>query len=465
MAPIGLKFGPGSSPGRHGLDGTAKIINGYAEALTNGKSEYAIYPAPGLKPWTRLDQSSWRGWIEVNGRLLIASGRVLYESDALGNVIEVAGLPGDGPVQFAKNAIADPDVMMVADGRAYHWKGGTLAALETDILPSLVGVILIRGRFMFAAVDGRCFYTDINSINIDGLSFSNAEGKPDGLVKPWGRRSEAWLLGTETTELWSPTEDENDPFSPLGGGALPIGCLCPGSVAENNDDIFWIDNKHQVRRATGMQPKEISPPWVVRVIQNEPDKQSIVGTCYSVAGANWYEISGSTFTLRYSLDAGHWVHRQTGDLPRWRGQGSIDFAGKTLIGDYASGDIWELDANCHDDGDTAVVMRLQSPLVHASPGPISIYSLHADIIPSVGGNSTDPEIADPKAMLRMSYDGGKSWTRPLTARLGKQGEYRRVIWRQLGTYERGGVTFEIAISSKVAKCVMDCQINGLSGSA
>jgi hypothetical protein len=435
-----------------------------AEPLENGKSAYVMHARPGLKQFAALETGPYRGSLDLNGRLLVASGKALYEVDGLGTVSEVGGLPGTGPVQFARNALADPDVLMVADNAVWHWKSGTLQQLESDVLPSIVGVCLIRGRFILAAADGRFFYSNINTVTFDALNFYNAEGKPDGLVSVWQRRDEVWLLGTETVELWAPTDDEDDPFSRLGGGALPIGCVSSGSVSENNDDIFWVDNNNQVRRASGQTPKEISPPWVVRTIRDEPDKLGIVGAGITLSGINWYILTGSTFSLLYNMDQNQWSELATGDLQRWRGQGGFVFQGRPMCGDHKSGDIWELIDGHHLDGDLPVVMKLQSALVHANPQPLAIYSLHVDIIPAVGINSEAPEEANPQAMLRISSDGGKSWGRPLYAPIGRIGQQRRVIWRQLGTYERHGVAFELSISSRVAKAVLDAQINGTAGS-
>lgn len=465
MAPIKLQFGPASSPGRFKRDASAMIINAHAEALTNGKAGYGMYGDPGLRRWASVDQAGWRGWIEVGSKLLFVVGSALYETDVLGNIVEVGGLPGSGPVQMAVNALADPDVMIVAGGIAYHWKAGTLTLYETDVLPSLVGVVYSRGRFIFAAADGRFFYSDINTVNVGGASYYNTEGKTDGLIKPWVISDELYLIGTKSIEKWGHTNDEEDPMSPLGGGALPFGCSAPGSVAELNENLFWIDDKSVVRRLTGSQPQDVSPTWVVRVIQTEPYKGSISGMTYTVDGMQWYQISGSTFTLRYDLKTGYWYHRNTLGLPRWRGEGAIEFAGKTLIGDYRTGTIWELDKDHPFDGDDPIVMVLRSPLVHSFPGTLGIFTLHVDMLTGVGLNSTDPDQADPHAMLRISDDGGQSWSAPLHEPIGRISAVdTRVIWRMLGTYERQGAVFELSVSAAVSRCVMDGLINGLMGS-
>lgn len=460
MAAISLKFGPQSSKGELGLDGPGAVVNAYAKPLINGKSEYGLYPVPGLVKWATL-AGPWRGWIDIGGRLVVVSGQALYEVDQTGSATAIAGLPGSGPVQMARNALADPHVAMIADGEAYVYRTGSLAKLETDFLPTLVGVVEINGRFVFGAADGRFFYSKIGSTEILGDQFYNAEKKPDGLTGIWTMNDELILFGSESREIWAPTQDAKDPFSPLGGGASSVGCRFGGSIAETADTVMWVDDSSQVRKSQGVQSAEISPPWVARLIEAETDDSALIAQAYSFGGLNWYEISGTAFTLRYNMDTNQWFERETYGAKRWRGQGAIKFAGKILIGDVRDGTIWHLDKDATADGDDEIVTRLLSTIVHASPVPLSVYSLHLDVIPAL---FSDPDRVR-KCMLRLSADGGKSFGRPLTTNLGRQGEQRRAIWRRLGTYEKTGAVFEFSALAKDVSCIFDGAVNAQSGSA
>jgi len=464
MPPIPLSFGLSSNKGRLGLDTNVRVVNAYARPIgQGGKAEIGLYAGPGLREWGAVPTGPHRGWIVVAGILYVVSGRVLYAVTPAGDASELAGIPGDEPVQFAANALDQPDIMLCATGKLWTIKGGVCVPYDGDaIAGTVVDIDFLRGRFLIGLANGQFYYTRINSTEIEGDAFYNAEGKPDGLVGLWTRRNEVWLLGTESVELWSPTQDADDPFSPLGAGALPIGCLSAGTIAENNDDIFWVDNNRQVRRANGYTPKEISPEWVVEVIQAEPDTSSLRGFTFSLGGVNWYVLRGSTFTLWYNLNTNQWTERETLRSKVWRGLGAISFADKTLIGDDRSGSIWQLDADCALDGPDEIMVRLQSPIVHAWPMPLSIYSLHVDVLsmPRAG----DFDEGQRTIRCRVSEDGGLSWFAPLTHVMGVRGAAGRVVFRQLGTFERQGATIELVMSATAARCVMSAVINGQQGS-
>lgn len=467
-SPVPLSFGPSSSFGKFGTDGSRRVFNAYAVSIQGGgKDAFALYAAPGLKPFVTLPTLGYRGGIVVNQIIYAVYGRALYAITALGDVTQIGGIPGDGFVSTAVNTLADPHILFCAAGRVFVVHAGVFSELQTDVLPPVIDVDYLKGRFVFGITDGRWYYSDINSITINALSFYNAEGMPDGLTAIWVRRNEVWLLGTNSVEVYTPTENVDDPFSPLGGGVLPYGCIAKGSVAQNNDSIFWVDDNNIVRRTQGYQPQEISPPWLTRLIDAEPDPSELVASVYILDSQQFYEISGRNFTARYNLagDASSgWTERDTVGSSRWRGQGSLSYNGKTLIGDASSGDLWQLDKDHPYDGDQKVMVRLQAAVVHAWPMPLSIYSLHADMISGAIDDGSDPELAQPEILLRMSEDGGKSFDGVLREPLWRQGENGRVIWRQLGTYERQGAVAEISYWSGVGKAFMGAVINGAAGS-
>lgn len=466
--PARLSFGPSSSYGKYGLDGSRRVINAYAvKTEEGGKAPFTLYPAPGLRPFVTLPTKGYRGGIVVNQVAYVVYGRALYAVSLQGDVTVIGGIPGDGFVSCAANALADPHILFCAAGKVYLLRSGVFGELVNDVLPPIVDIDFIRGRFVFAAPDGRWWYSDINSVTIDGLNFYNAEGMPDGLTAIWVRRNEVWLLGTSSVEVYVPTENVDDPFNPMGGGALPYGCESSASVAQNNDSVFWIDQDHMVRRTSGYQPEDISPPWLTRLIEAEPDPSQIFGWAYAIDGQEFYEISGQNFTARYNLagDASTgWTERETVGMSRWRGQGALEFYGDTLIGDCATGDLYKLDKDYPYDGDHKVLVRLQSAITHAWPMPLSIYSLHCDMLSSPIDDGSDPELANPEVMLRMSEDGGKSFDSVLKEPLGRHGEMSWVKFGPLGTWDRPGATAEISYWKAIGKAFMGAVINGHPGS-
>jgi len=466
IAPIPLSFGLSSNRGRFLLDNSCSVENAYAEPLgKNAKNPVALYAAPGLNPtgMPLLPTGPYRGSKKIGNVLYVVSGQALYAINPNWSFREVGILPGFDHVRFALNRLAVPDVVIVSEGLVWYLKNGVLTQYVSDALPPPVDVAFVRGRFVYVHSDGRFTYSDINSMNVGGLSFYNDEGAPDGIVGIWTRRAEVWLIGATSVEVWSPTDNTDDPFSRQGGGSRPYGTYSAASIAEVKDRIFWVDNENNVRMAQGYEPVDISTPFVSRMIEAEPDKSSLVAQAYTLAGQAYYEVSGSSFTLRYSLETQQWTERKTHLRNRWRGVGAVEFGGKLVVGDIATGQLYALDKDYGYDGDEPLVMRLVTNIDHPWPAPLTIYSLHADIITAVGQNTGKGEIDEPVVMLRLSEDGGRTWFGPVPQSLGRSGQTRRVIWRQLGTWQRAGCTVELSIPAPVARCVMAALVNGQPG--
>lgn len=457
MPPIPISLGLKSSKGRLGVDSAVQTVNMDAEPLEDGsKHEYAVYPAPGLVLLHALGAGPFRGALSTAQGLYVCAGRTLYLIRPTGGVVVIGGVPGDGIVTIEQNSLADPDIVVVGGGSVFVQNSKGYSRLVTDAMPAPISVAFVGGRFLFGVADGRFFYTRVNSTEIDGDAFYNAEGKPDGLIRAYVRRREVWLFGTLTLEVWSITGDELDPFTPLGGGARPYGCLSAAAVAEIDDRIFWIDQDYAVRMAQGYDGTPISTAYVTRVIKAEPDKTGITASVSTVDDTDFYEISGSTFTLRYNLKTGRWTDRVTGQLARWVGHGSVRDGDDTIVGDYRSGNLYRVDKAATSDGDEPIYCRLVSPCISAFPSPVVIYSLHVDVEPRALA-------VEPKMQLRMSYDGGKSFQGSIAKKIGKVGGRNRAIWRKLGPVERQGAYIELSGFASDIGAVMAVVINGDTG--
>lgn len=458
MAPLPLSFGLSSNRGRLKLDNSVTLMNAYAEPLgAGGKAQIALYAAPGLKRWCDLRFGGFRGAMVQDGSLYVASGPGLFKIDVSGRVTDLSGLPGSGLVTFASNALATADTIIVADGAAYHLKQDRLTTYSSDAFTAPISTAIINGRFIFPLADGRWFYSNVNTTDVFGDSFYNAEGKPDGLVRAFVRRNELWLFGRETLEIWADTGDENDPFTRLGGGARAIGCVSAASVVELDDRIFWVDDNNHVRMAVQYDGQKISTPFISRLIEAEPDKAGIRCDTYQLGGWDWLLVQGTTFSALYNIDTNQWTERETAGLRRWQGSGAIVFNDQVIVGDVSQGRLYTLETDHDRDGDQPLHWYCRSPIVHAWPQPLALWSLHLDVLASKEHEPGD-------VSCRVSFDGGSTYGSRLYEPLQtSERSGPRVVFRRLGTAERTGATIEVGAEASTARGMMAALINADSG--
>jgi hypothetical protein len=80
----------------------------------------------------------------------------------------------------------------------------------------------------------------------------------------------------------------------------------------------------------------------------------------------------------------------------------------------------------------------------------------------VGSGLVSGQGSDPQAILRVSRDGGQSWSNSVMAAIGKIGDFlTRVKWTKLGSARDW--TFEITISEPIKIAIVGVNVRSSSG--
>jgi hypothetical protein len=407
--------------------------------------------------------------ISTGSNIYAVSGNKVVKIDALGGVTDVTSgaIPGTDDVFMARNAASPFQIAIVVEGKRYYIESDTLANITDTDLPPPNSVTFADQRIVFSVSDGRIFWSDIDdTTSIDALSFSTAEGAPDGLVRAFTHRLDLWLFGTETTEIWRSTADTDEPFRRVSGGYLQHGCDAHHSVANLGDTLFWINEKHQVVAANGYAPQVISNLDVSRDIHAATDHNQISGFAYYSHGTGFYVLtntnsSDTEWTWVFNINTGKWLERRSDGSNRWRGLYSARVADKWIVGDGTSANFYEVDQDTYHENDNPITWELRSPPVHAYPHRVSIDRLHLNFVAGVGLNSATTTDSDPQVYLDWSDDGGRNFSTTLQRSLGQQGEWLDTVkFNNLGITGRQGRIFRLRCSAHVARGLRHAMIEG-----
>lgn len=459
---VKANLGVRSNPGRY--DRSTQLVNCYAEdAGEDAKSRYSILVSEGTKSFATLSNGgATRGMKAVDTTLVVVSGRVVFEVSAAGDVTSIGGLAGDGSVYIARNRATPTQTVLVANGEAHLLQSGALSRISDPDLPPPVGVEFFFGYFVFPIADGRFFISALDSVDVDALDFATAEANPDGLVRAVRRQSELWLFGPQSVEIWGLSADADFPLERLPGAFIDVGCASGASVAVVDRRVVWVASDDTVRLAQQYGADIISPPKLTTLIRAISDKSTLQATQYAADGHNFYVLRSASWTWVYDLATGFWHERESAGLDFWRVSHVERFAGKNIGGDHLAGTLYEIDQETYTDAGSDLVMRIRTPIIHDYPNPISIGSLHLDVAPGRGINSTDSDDSDPQITMRTSVDGGLTWGTWRSASMGKQGEYaKRVSFNSLGTSKEDGFVVEITAASATARALTGAAIENV----
>jgi hypothetical protein len=129
-------------------------------------------------------------------------------------------------------------------------------------------------------------------------------------------------------------------------------------------------------------------------------------------------------TNEWSMLKGH-------NLNRHRANIGVNYIEKTIVSDYANGNLYRFNPLSYTDNGDPIVMEVITRHISQDNSRLFIDSLQLDIEAGVGlstGQGSNPQI-----MLSISKDGGHTFGIEQWVSMGAIGEYKaRAIWRRLG---------------------------------
>lgn len=506
MPPKPIPLPIGSNPARARTASDTRIINGFTEEVSDSpKTRYAIYGSAGLESWTNIPGGLCRGMIEAEGLLFVLSGSTLYKVTSAGVATSLGVVPGRDPVIMARNAASPAQVAICAGGQIYIATSTTVRLLYLPDLftGNVVSVDWLDGYFIFVLSNGQFYISNSNGTDIDALDFASAEGDPDGLVRGFVYGRELFLMGPKTIEVWSNTGAADFPFSRLPGAVVQLGLGATHSVARVGSAMYFVDNFGIVRRvAQGYQGERVSNYEVERLIEELEDYSGLVAMSYISKGHEYYVLSSDSWTWVFDASTGAWHERRTGVSSLWQANNAIYFGGRFVVGSRSSPKLYRITEAAYDEDGEAMIFSVRFPVVDAFPLGATVSRLELDMETGVGtedGFVAQPITFDmlnllwdsdkitmdqtidhrgdlpnvpgkfpnrnPLVMLRWSDDGGRSWSKGMTAELGRQGQVRRVKFDRLGSFGRQGRIFEVSISASVFRALLAASITAEARSA
>ena len=154
------------------------------------------------------------------------------------------------------------------------------------------------------------------------------------------------------------------------------------------------------------------------------------------------------------------AERGDGTLTRHRSNCQMNFAGKTIVGDWQDGRVYELDLDTFDDDGAAILS--QRVCQHITNDGKYVFNAALELFMQTGVGTVTGQGVDPQARLRWSDDGGYSWSNEHWAAIGALGNRKtRVKWRRLGA-SRDRI-YEVSITDPIRRVFTGAQLTSAGG--
>jgi len=439
----------------------------------------------------------------------VASG-TLY----LGQTIQGSGVTANTMITALGTGVGNTGTYTVSTNQTVASE--TMYALNFTQIPSTDGafsggnvVDIMDNYFVYNNPDTQQWASsDLLSPISPALSYGVKDGAPDNLVSLIVDHREVYLLGENSSEVWTDVGAVPFPFQRIPGTSTQHGIAAVFSVARVGNSFAYVSKnirgQGMIVQMNGYIPQRISTHAVENSIVNQYIDDAIAWT-YQLEGHECYVVTFPTLDLTWVYDATtqmwhKWLYTDNNNqYHRHRGNCCAVFQGLVMIGDYQNGKIYELDKQAYtDDGQEIRRVRRAPHLVtdfqrqyfdefqiQFQPGvgttgfsipqttiqspfviyPDMTYKISATDIVYLGSTNqinSSTTTTYPQAMLRWSNDGGSTWSNEHWVTIGQAGKYKnRAIWRRLGT-ARDRI-FEVAVTDPVKMVIVSANLKASSG--
>ena len=466
-------FVGGSYTSRSTAVADEEAINLFAETTeTEGtQAKRSYFGTPGLTVFAAFPAMPVRGQLWTGTRLFAVGGTNLYEVFADGTVTARGNVASDGaPVSMAASSV---EMLIVSAGQATCY---TLASnTSVDVTGLLAGVPLMAeyadGYFIVTFRDSNKFQMSdiLDGATWPGLYVNQVSVFAENIKSIIVNHRELWVFGGMHAQPYQDTGSDNI-FDVIPGCLIEKGSGAAFAPCKLDNSVFWIDEDERGSRSAwrsqGYTPARISTHAVETDLATYAGIAGMTSYAYQDGGHIFWVlyVPSAPWSWCFDLSEGLWHKRAAWLNGAWAAHHSwnhVHAFGKHLVGDWATGNLYEMTLSALDDAGAPIRRLRRAPTVANEMERI----LHAELTVDFDtGQGPQPELLDgegnprpPQAMLRWSDDRGKTWSNEQVRGLGMAGEYKtRAIWRRLGQSRYR--VYELSFSDPTPLAIVDAYL-------
>jgi hypothetical protein len=419
-----------------------EAINLYCERSESqgAKTPIALLKRAGKSLFQALPEASIPAMFTINGRTFAAASK-LWEVGVPGGRVSRGDLGGqpDSPTQIIAN---ETQLLVLNRGNLFVLTLSTNVFTPVD-MTQLDGLVL-----QIDFIDGYAVAVLRNShefqiSNLEDFSTWDALNKtkisyfPDNITSMKVDHREIWFFSGKKTIVYYNAGAGFPPFIPIQNAFIENGADSAFATVQFDNTLAWIGRNERgalvAYRANGYTPQRISTHAVEYAWSQL--KTTSDATAYTIQenGHEFWVIRFPSASVSWTYDAAtqYW-HKRTfwqqtaGAFTADRSTCHTFNFGKHLVGDWASGNIYEVNQQFYDDFGQPIRWLRRSPTISKNNEWVTFPEFELDIEVGLG---PQPPLLDgrgnarpPQAFLRWSNDL-KTWSPSFTLNCGKAGQY------------------------------------------
>ena len=399
------------------------------------KSPYVLESFPGKLLFGTVAGSRNRGMLEHLGVLYKVTDTLLYTVDSAGVHTSRGTIPG--VARCVMQGIGT-SIVIVTEGVPYVWNGSSLTTVTDGDLETPNACAHLNNQIIYDGDDGRFCTSDVgDATSINALNYAAAESNADNLIRPYAFDQKVYMMGDKTVEPWWNSGVGKPPFDRLEGSIIQVGLGAIHSMANTRSAIYFVGNDNLVYAMKDSQAEPAFNDAIAAEIATFTVISDAEGMCYNINGQWFYEVTFPTANRTFCHPEGGETFELASGEDCNIASSYAYFARKHLVGDRASGNIYELDLETYTENDDPIIRTRDSAPLHGGLFGASGKTLtmnRFELILETGVGTLSGQGIDPVVMLSFS-DDGHSFSSEMWAPVGRIGQYQtKVEWFNLGSF-------------------------------
>lgn len=357
------------------------------------RSPLKLVGAPGLKTLCELPTKPGRGAHEINGRMFVVSGNVLYEIRQDFSFIARGTIPGVGRVDMEHNQFGSGHQMLVLNGSAgyvFNTTTNTLVRITDAGFPGGHSAVFINQYLGFVEPFGRFWgHSEVaNALDYNTLDRYVSEASPDKIVTIKSNQAEVVVMNRDTTEFYYNSGATTGTFKNKQI-TIERGAAARHGAVRLDNSILWLGNDGVFYRLNGYSAQPISTGAIESSI-----KDSDWSTCFAMTFeskhhkiAYWTFLDGRTYG--YDVVTQLWHRRKSFGLERWRVSSLTPWNGLIIGTDFQSGRVYSLVWGHAAEAFDLLEREVIPPTLTDQGNPVSVLRIQLEV--SAGGHGTELE--------------------------------------------------------------------------
>lgn len=384
----------GENRGRVATVNNQESINLYVTRNAPGaKGMIALYGTPGLDQLDNApDQVGRSNGVEWKGLIYFVIGRGFYSINTEGTPTLIGNLATTtGRCSIAKGR----SYIMLVDGTAgYTYNGTTFAQIaDLDFPNDTTHVTYLDGRFIVYDAGTDDFYISANEdpTSWDPLEFAVAESNPDNILGLISTEKDLYILGSETTQPYYNSGNNDFTFDPYQNGVMEFGLLAQYSLVKAAEGLIWLATSAEggiaIVKVQGFTPQVISDTDLNWQLGELVSPQKAYAMLYRDHGHVFYCITFPDDAKTFVVDiaSGSWHTRESRDASGlWRCAGIGYLQRRLFATDRLNGNIYRVRFDYYRDGSEVITRRRRTQVVHKDNRRMTWWELVLEVQAGVG---------------------------------------------------------------------------------